>query len=281
MTTENQTMLGAQTEEVAGSEPQQTAGDSGQAAATSWRDTLPEELKNDTTLLKYNDVSELAKAYKHAQKLIGANKIPVPDKHATADDWKEIFKKLGNPDKLEDYKVSVKEDAGLDNDFMDWYRQAAHSLGILPHQAQDLIAQFAEKNSEAMKQMKEQSEATLTETVNSLKKEWGQAFEHKVKAAQRAVEEIGGKDLVEALNKTGAGNDPNIIRAFAKMADFLREDVVVGANGSVSAMTPNEAVEKARSMMSDPAHPFNNKAHPNHQAAKKEVERLYQIAYPE
>jgi hypothetical protein len=43
----------------------------------NWRDTLPEELKNDPTLQNLNDVESLAKTVIHQQKMIGS-RIPMP-----------------------------------------------------------------------------------------------------------------------------------------------------------------------------------------------------------
>ena len=54
-------------------------------------------------------MEDLLKSYKHAQKLVGADKIPVPNKHATEEDWNEVFKRLGAPDKPEDYKYNIKD----------------------------------------------------------------------------------------------------------------------------------------------------------------------------
>jgi len=255
------------------------------AAPTNvWRDNLPEDLKNDPAILKFMDVSDLAKSYKNLEKSFGRDKISIPDKHATDEDYKELFHKLGNPKDIKDYAVNVQEDAVgsvVDSEFVEWYKEQAHGLGILPKQAQELLSKYVEKSLAADQASKEAQQASLTQTVQTLKEEWGQAFEHKIKAAQRAVEEFGGEELVSALNNTGAGNNPHIIKAFAKMSEFLKEDKTVAGAGTTGAMTPVQLVEKAKNMMADPAHPFNNKAHPNHEAAKKEVAHLYSLAYPE
>ena len=41
--------------------------------------------------------------------LVGADKIPVPNKHSTEEDWNEVFKKLGDPNNPEDYKYDFKD----------------------------------------------------------------------------------------------------------------------------------------------------------------------------
>ncbi len=82
-----------------------------------WRTSLPDDLKNEPSLKLINDVSGLAKSYVSAQKLVGADKIPVPSKHATEEDWKNVYHKLGLPQDVKDYDVKVKEGISIDKEF--------------------------------------------------------------------------------------------------------------------------------------------------------------------
>jgi hypothetical protein len=77
--------------------------------SVDWRTSLPEELKSEKSLSSITDIAGLAKSYVHAQKLIGADKIPVPNKHATEDDWNAVYEKLGRPKSAEDYKLNVPD----------------------------------------------------------------------------------------------------------------------------------------------------------------------------
>ena len=72
----------------------------------NWRDTLPEELKNDPTLQNINDVESLAKTAVHQQKMIG-NRIPMPKND---EEKAELYSKLGRPDEPKNYEVDVPQD---------------------------------------------------------------------------------------------------------------------------------------------------------------------------
>ena len=61
---------------------------------TSFQDLIPESFKEEKSLSNFNNMEDFVKSYLHAQKLVGADKIPVPNKHATDEDWNEVFKKL-------------------------------------------------------------------------------------------------------------------------------------------------------------------------------------------
>ena len=82
---------------------------SGGDGAADWRHQLPKELQEDVTLRKFTSISALASSYLNAQKLIGSDKIPVPGKHATEDDWKNVFQKLGLPETPDKYEVKFKD----------------------------------------------------------------------------------------------------------------------------------------------------------------------------
>ena len=61
---------------------------------TNFKDLIPEGFKEEKALDNFNNMEDFVKSYLHAQKLVGADKIPVPNKHATEEDWNEVFKKL-------------------------------------------------------------------------------------------------------------------------------------------------------------------------------------------
>ena len=65
-----------------------------QSVAEDWRSTIPEEIRGHKSLEHIQDVGALAKSYVNAQSMIGADKIAIPGKHATDDDWGEVYRRL-------------------------------------------------------------------------------------------------------------------------------------------------------------------------------------------
>jgi hypothetical protein len=53
------------------------------AAPVGFLDSLPEDLRMEPSLRNFTDPASLAKSYVHAQRMIGADKIPLPGKTAT------------------------------------------------------------------------------------------------------------------------------------------------------------------------------------------------------
>lgn len=79
-----------------------------------WYSSLPDELKSDPNIIKFKDPASLAKSYIHLQRNLGADKIALPGENATDDDWKQVYRKLGVPESLDEYKVNSPE--GLDGE---------------------------------------------------------------------------------------------------------------------------------------------------------------------
>jgi hypothetical protein len=256
------------------------------SSTTDWqalRDTLPEDIRNDSTFTPITSLEGLAKSFVHAQKAIGRDRIPLPDKHATEQDWQNTFKKLGLPESVEDYQINLGEGKELSDEFSKNFKEQAHKAGILPFQAEKLAGWYADYTQSFLEAQKTQTESSITENTEALKKEWGDAYDDNVTRAKVAFKElIPDQADRDRLLDMGLGNDPGFIKALTKASKFFSEDTFVGAGaGQFTSMSPDDALQKARQIQGDAQHPYRNRQHPNHEAAKKEVADLYKIAYPE
>ena len=77
--------------------PQTVLTETEQPKELNFKDLIPENFREEKSLENFNNMEDFVKSYLHAQKLVGADKIPVPNKHATEEDWNEVFKRLGAP----------------------------------------------------------------------------------------------------------------------------------------------------------------------------------------
>ncbi len=78
----------------------------------------------------------------------------------------------------------------------------------------------------ALNQARADSEATLRE-------KFGPQYDARLTQAKRVVQSLGGAGVIEALNATGAGNNPELIEMFAKIGAMMGEDQLKsGASGS-------------------------------------------------
>lgn len=258
-------------------------GGSAGAANTNWRSSLPEELQKEPSLQTFNDISSLAKSFIHAQRAIGADKIVIPGKHATDDDWNQVYNKLGLPKELKDYELKIKEAPGMDKAFGEKFKETAHKAGILPQQAQKLADWFDTMNASSEAEVLKMKTDKMKADEAALKAEWGAAYQQNLGRAAQVVLEAADPDMLKYLDESGLGNDPKLIKLLSKVGEkFMKEDSTVGGEGGFKTkLTPKEAKAEANKILADFTHPYHVKDHPNHKAAVQEVTELFQAASPQ
>ena len=121
-----------------------------------FKSLIPDEYKEDKALANFQDMNQFVKSYLHANKMVGLDKIPVPNKFATEEDWQEVFKRLGAPKTPDDYKYSFKEDE-VDPKQLKAFNETAHRLGLLPKQAEALVKYYNDLNKGQSEQLEAQA----------------------------------------------------------------------------------------------------------------------------
>jgi hypothetical protein len=260
--------------------PVSTGATTPPAATGTWRDALPDDMKNEPALALFTDTTGLAKSYLNAQKMVGADKIPVPGKHATDEDWSNVFKKLGLPETVDKYEVKAPEGAQIPDEVLAKYKEAAHKAGILPKQFQALLELNHQMSEQQFSAMKEQRAAALDTEWKETNKEWGQAAERKLAAAKLAAKEFVDPDTQKWMKENGLDTHPKMVKLMAKIAENLREDKLVGEGGvtRMGGLTPSEATTRAMQLQSDPA--YFDRNHPKHAQIVAEAKQLWEMAFP-
>lgn len=245
-------------------------------SGVNFKELIPESFKEEKSLQNFNNMEDFVKSYLHAQKLVGANKIAVPNKHATEEDWQEVFNKLGRPENPDGYTYSFKEDE-VDKAQLKAFNQQAHKLGLLPKQAESLIKFYNEMNLASAEQSQVQAQEKQLATEAELKKEYGPQFHKRLDQAKKlAVGTLGEDFLNNTILKDGSrlGDNLAIIKAFSNLADKLSEDEIVKGDG-VPYMTASE-IEKEITELTEPGSAYWDKRHPNHKKAVDDVFKLRQ-----
>jgi len=244
---------------------------------TNFKDTIPEQFREEKSLENINSMDDLLKGYVHAQKLVGSNKIPIPNKHSTDEDWNEVFKKLGAPDTPEGYQYNFK-DQEVDSQQVSEFNKKAHQLGLLPKQAEGLIKFYNEMNGNLAATQEDQAAQAQLTTETELKKEYGPQFSKRLDQAKKLAIGTLGQDFLEnTYLKDGSrlGDNLSVIKAFSSLADKLSEDEIIKGDGS-SYMTAKE-IEKEIDDLTQEGSPYWNKTHPNHQKNIQEVLKLREM----
>jgi len=244
---------------------------------TNFKNLIPENFREEKALDNFNNMEDFVKSYLHAQKLVGADKIPVPNKHATEEDWNEVFKRLGAPDTPEGYQYNFK-DQEMDSQQISEFNKTAHQLGLLPKQAEGLIKFYNEMNGNIAANQEEQAAQVQLNTETELKKEFGPQFSKRLDQAKKLAVGTLGQDFLEnTYLKDGSrlGDNLNVIKAFSNLADKLSEDEIIKGDGT-SYLTAKE-IEKEIEDLTQEGSAYWSKTHPNHQKAVQEVLKLREM----
>lgn len=123
----------------------------------------------------------------------------------------------------------------LDQAAIEQFEPMAKELGLSQEQANKLVAMHAESiqraNTDAHEQWSQQQK-TWREDLQNDPDFGGKAFNENVQSAMKAVDKFGSPGLKEALEQTGMGNHPELVRTFAAIGKAISEDKIVMGNQS-------------------------------------------------
>lgn len=256
---------------------------SGGAVAESgdWRTSLPEEIRSHASLDSITDVGALAKSYVHAQSMIGADKVVVPGKWATEDDWSAVYDKLGRPADADGYELKVETPEGVepDGEMLSWFKSTAHANGLTPRQAQGLLAEYTQFTQGREQSTSGQIEQQQANAEQELRREWGEAYDNRLSVAKDVLAQFGSDELADTATTNGStlfGNDPNVIRMLHKVGAYINErvseDGLLGAK-TAGGMAPDEIRAKLRELTAEGSPYWNNRA-PEHDWYVEEALRM-------
>jgi hypothetical protein len=261
-------------------EPADTGGGEpaniGQSSDGNWYDSLPEDMREDQNITKFDSVESLGKSWLNAQRLIGADKIPMPQ---TDDDWENTYNRLGRPEDVAGYEVKAPEGVEIDSELQGSFLQTAHSLGLNQKQVEGLANWQFEQGANTQQASQQQSEQLFNEAMNGLKSEWGNAFEQNANVAVRAASEFLSEDdkaFIENAKIDGieVGNHPMFLKLFHNVGKQMMEGSKLEGLGSEVIKTPDEMEDERNSLMANPA--YMDSRHPEHKQIVKKVQNLFQ-----
>jgi hypothetical protein len=262
-----------------------------------WKAGLPPELQTNPTILKYTDISGLAKSHVELSSKLGQPHVPIPQDGWTPEQWNEFHAKLGRPESPDKYnlaKPQLPEGMNYDEGMEKWFREKAHSAGIPQRQAEKMYGDYLEFSlaqaqgaQQAQADAQTQAQAAAVKVVEDLKKEWGGEYQAKLDGAQQAIKFLGGDDLAAHLNSTGTGNDPQFIRMFAKLGEMFANDRLKTGEGFRIAQAgfkaPSDALAEINTLKADTAFTkvLLDASAMGHREAKDRWANLMKAAYPQ
>lgn len=236
-----------------------------------WYEGLNPDLASNPSIQKFNSVEDLGKSYVELQKSLGKDKVVLPTDKSTPEEWKAFYRKIGAPEKADEYDVSdedMPEQFRLGAEAKAEFRQKMHEAGLPKKHFEAAWKYYKESTLRRIEQESESIKNLRGDAETNLRKEWGAAYDGKVAGAQKVVEKFF-KDKGIRPEFSVLANDKGFIKAMSEIAESLSEDVISGKERLT--LTPQEAQQELQKIIGDIKGPYYNELSPEHDAVVDRV----------
>lgn len=248
-------------------------------AAEGWLADMPDELRSFVGANGWKSPADVVTNTRELQRYLGADKagrgLVLPGDDADADGWGKVWNRLGRPEAPDGYGLDKLE--GADSEFAKGAQATFHGLGLSQKQAEGLAKWYAETATGREQADNAAFAATAEREMAELETEWGGEHAGKMDLARRAARLAGldGEALVKIERAVGT---KALMTLFAGIGAKLGEDALPRdiANDPGS---PAGATAEIDRKLSDAE--FMRKVRSGDRAAREQLARLHQVAYPE
>jgi hypothetical protein len=211
-----------------GGQPGASSGD-----GKSWLDSLPEDLRKDPSLQLFKTPDALAKSYVNAQKLVGVDKVVIPNEKSTEEEVNAFYQKLGRPESADKYELKLPQGAQLDEGFAKSLKDIAFKSGLSGKQLNELANWYTGAAGEAVKASEAKELNTLRDSLNAYEQKVGGSEKMKLRMdqAKTAVRTLANDELKKFLVDSKLGSRPEMIEFFASLHGMMSEDKIRDGTG--------------------------------------------------
>jgi hypothetical protein len=241
-------------------------------------------VKTSPTIQRYKTAEDLAEAHLNLEKRFGIDpnrRLDLPEKADDKEGWKAVYEKLGVPKTPDDYGFKMPDAAPeADKALVGEYVKLAHEANVPKAQAEALFKWFTDKATAAAAAQAEAFAAQAKAGEAELKKEWGDAYDHRSKEIGRLLIKHGDAQLAKDLEGK-LGNYPGLARTLGKIVDAMAEPSAAGGGSGEAGtgerpLTPAQSKAEARKIEAMPA--FRDAKDPTHKDLVRRRSELLRAA---
>lgn len=191
-----------------------------------WRDKLPEEFRNEKCLDTVTDFNNAIKQLVSHKKMVGKDKIALPNDKSTPQEWEAFYASIGRPVTLEEYKgPDVPEDLKeiFDDNRIAAMKKTAFELGATQKQFDAYLRNEVEQVTLLLAEEDKLDLQTRQDSEKALRTEFGAAYDERIHVANRLIAEAftNEEQKMDFLEKFGS--DTDFIRFASRIGSKLGE----------------------------------------------------------
>lgn len=204
-----------------------------------WAAGLDADLQNLPRVKEAKTLTEYVQRNREMETYLGRSlQLPQdfdPAKTPDAEKMAGVWKKLGRPEKAEEYTLpeaaASGEAVGWDKELTERFRTKAHSLGLAQWQVDGLLAYDTERWEYIGNQIQARQAAEKYERQQVLAGKFGERTSRLQDAGRAVWERFGngvwdgeaGSRAAKKLEDAGLWDDPDVVSSFANMYESMRE----------------------------------------------------------
>lgn len=202
--------------------------------STTWKDYIPEELKDRAEWNNIKDVADLYKNYINSQQTISKS-VRLPDANSSPEDIAKFYAKLGKPASKDDYDFEytpAKENYVYGKDSFDFtvFKEIADKANLTADQYKSLASAYIDINNESYlnynKTLSENAAKELKDAENKLKMEWGNQYNSNINAITERVKQLYPEATLKRMQNAGLFRDPEFLKSHLKLTKMMTGDTV-------------------------------------------------------
>lgn len=251
-----------------------------------------DDLRAWATNKNWADADAALASHQSLEKMMGgpANElVRIPSDGFSVETNRDLFTRLGMPDKAEGYEFAIPEGMEADQPMQDWARETFHMLGLSTDQGAKLNEAFNERIQVQNTEAHEAHAADVQLGDSKLQKEWGNGYEGALRQGQMATKALGlSTDMVDAI-ESKIGYEATMKWAANLGAKLTSEDSFElghpadGGDNDTFDMSPDKARARYQTLLADKewVKALQTKNHPQHKKVLSERSELFAIIHPE
>jgi len=233
----------------------------------TWKDKLGADLRGSPLMGKFEDTAEGLNAafesHANLEQLLGHEKVPIPQGPEDVEGWNRFSKAMGIPDAAENYGLAdaqlPESMAGITID-KNKFADIVHAHKLTPAQAKGLWDSYQAINVDTYQKAQQALDSQLTDTVNKLKGEWGDAYDANVEMGQLVINKFGAdQEAVDFITATLV-KDPRGVKFLAKIGEQFAENKIGEFVTKRFSLAPEEAQNEIDKMSKDMEGPYMNQS---------------------
>lgn len=200
---------------------------------STWKEYIPEDLKDRAEWNNIKDPSDLFKNYINAQQTISKS-VRLPDEQSTPEDIAAFYTKLGKPAKKEDYTFDYQQKDGdiYNKESFDFstFQDLADKANLTENQYKALATAYIDVQNESYKNyiqtLAEKASEELKAAEGKLKNAWGTQYNNNINLITEKVKKLYPKATLTRMQNAGLFRDADFLSAHLKLTKMMTGDTV-------------------------------------------------------